>query len=173
MVLDREKISNALNQYSKQQIRNKELTSAAVLVPIFNLNGKYHLLFTKRTDFVEAHKGEISFPGGVHDKGDKSLLHTALRESNEELGINPKDVEMLGELNDIETNTNFIISPFVGIIPYPYEFKVNANEIERMIYVPLEALLKGDGYWEELWDYSGRKYPMYFYRYEDNIIWGA
>jgi len=173
MVFEKEKLSKALNQHSKQKISNKGLTLAAVLIPVFSSDGKDYLLFTKRTNLVETHKGEISFPGGVHDKTDKSLLHTALRETNEELGVNAKDVEILGELDDVETNTNFIISPFVGIIPYPYNFKVNDKEIESLLYVPLESLLNGDNFWEESRDYNGGSYPMYFYRYENNIIWGA
>ena len=122
---------------------------------------------------VETHKGEISFPGGVFDKTDKSLLDTALRESQEELGIDVSDIDVLGELDDIETNTNFIISPFVGIIPYPYEFKVNEAEIEKLLFVPLEHLLNKDSCWEESWAYKGSPYSMYFYHFENNIIWGA
>ena len=173
MGFNKKSFLKVLDRYSKKRIINSKLINAAVLIPLFSQNGECHLLFTKRTDKVETHKGEISFPGGVQDKTDGNLLETALRETYEEIGINTEDVEILGELDDIETNTNFIISPFVGIIPHPYEFKINEIEIEELIHVPLESLLNGDNFWEESWNYKGRKYPMYFYRYEDNIIWGA
>ena len=173
MDFSKENFLMALCNYSKHQIKNGTSVPAAVLIPLFKSDGQYHILFTKRTDMVENHKGEISFPGGVFDKTDKSLLDTALRESQEELGIDVSDIDVLGELDDIETSTNFIISPFVGIIPYPYEFKVNEAEIEKLLFVPLEHLLDKDSCWEESWTYKGSPYPMYFYRYQGNIIWGA
>lgn len=173
MDFTKENFLKALCHYSKHQIKNEIRIPAAVLIPLFKSDGKYHLLFTKRTNMVETHKGEISFPGGIYDKTDKNLLDTALRESYEELGIDVRDVDVLGELDDIETNTNFIISPFVGIIPYPYKFKVNEAEIEKLLLVSLEHLLKKDSFWEESWTYRGVPYPMYFYRYESNVIWGA
>src|SRR3990172_10760635 len=137
MVFNKKTFSQVLSQYPKKKIINNRLISAAVLIPLFNLDGKYNLLFTKRTNLVETHKGEISFPGGVFDKNDSSLLDTALRETEEEVGINSNDVEILGELDDIETNTNFNISPFVGVIPYPYEFRINGIEIEKLLNIPL------------------------------------
>ena len=173
MIFDQHNFKKILSQHTKQKIKNENLIKAAVLLPIYNLDGEYHLLFTKRTEMVDTHKGDISFPGGVYHEEDKSLLDTALRATNEELGISPEDVEILGELDDIETNTNFIISPFVGIIPYPYEFKINDMEIERLIQVPLEFLLNEENFWKEVRNYKDKNYTIYFYRYEDNIIWGA
>ena len=97
---------------------------AAVLVPFFEREGDYHLLFTLRTSNMPAHKGDVSFPGGRADKKDASLLHTALRESEEELGLRPSDVQQIGPLDDLRTMaSNYVVTPYVGVIPYPYDFQ--------------------------------------------------
>ena len=98
-----------------RKIAGASLTPSAVLVPIYHKQGEYYILFTKRTEDVKNHKGQISFPGGVHQEEDRTLVDTALRESAEEIGLMPNDVEVLGELDDTTTVTSsFIISPFVG-----------------------------------------------------------
>lgn len=167
------KIKEILSKRKKYIIDEPNLTKAAVLIPIFEKEGKYHIIFTKRTEKVEHHKGEISFLGGVYDKGDKSLLQTALRESFEELGIKPSDVEILGELDDITTITNFIISPFVGVIPYPYNFIINKDEIDQVLEIPIFTLLEKSNFWEEKFIYDEKEHIVYFYKYKENIIWGA
>ena len=99
------------------------LTPAAVLLPLLYKDDVLHILLTKRTKTVKAHKGQVSFPGGVRDLDDESMLATALREAHEEIGLHPKDVEVLGALEPIETVTSgFIVYTFVGRIPYPYPF---------------------------------------------------
>jgi 8-oxo-dGTP pyrophosphatase MutT (NUDIX family) len=96
---------------------------AAVLLPLFKNATDYHLVFTKRTETLTHHKGQVSFPGGSFEPSDGDLLTTALRESYEEVGIRPEHVSILGRLDDLSTfSTSFTISPFVGLIPYPYPF---------------------------------------------------
>lgn len=104
---------------------------AAVLIPLFFKEDHAHILFTKRTDNVEHHKGQISFPGGMRDAEDKNLLDTAMRESWEEMGIQPKDVTILGKSDTFLTNTNFLVTPYVGYYSYPYEYLINEGEIVR------------------------------------------
>ncbi|MBW1897149.1 MAG: CoA pyrophosphatase, partial [Deltaproteobacteria bacterium] len=90
-------------------------TPAAVLFPLLKKNGEVHILFTKRTQTVRAHKGQISFPGGVRDQGDESLLATALREAREEIGLQPEDVDVIGSLEPVSTITSgFFIYTYVG-----------------------------------------------------------
>jgi len=153
---------------------NKPLHPAAVLIPIYKKDGEYHVLLTKRTEELEYHKGQICFPGGSHHDGDGSLKDTALREAHEEVGIRPEDVEILGELDSMGTVTShFLVTPFVGIIPYPYKFTVSHHEIDELIEVPLAALADDRNYWEEERSAEGVTGKASFFRYNDKVIWGA
>jgi 8-oxo-dGTP pyrophosphatase MutT (NUDIX family) len=170
----REEIKEVLTQREKKSIPEKGSGAAAVLIPLYQRDGEWHILFTKRTERVEYHKGQISFPGGRWEEEDKSLLATALRESFEEIGLRAENVELLGELDDFVTLTsNFVVTPFVAVIPYPYEFKVSREEVEELIEVPLTALLKRDNFREEPVAGEGQLLPFYIYQYEDHSIWGA
>jgi 8-oxo-dGTP pyrophosphatase MutT (NUDIX family) len=114
---------------------------AAILMPIFHHAGDYHLVLTKRTDTVRHHKGEVSFPGGKFEPADGDLRRTALRESYEEIGIDPEHVTILGRLDDLPTfSTDFLIAPFVGVIPYPYPFRPNPKEVAVIFDVSLSML---------------------------------
>ena len=169
-----DKIRKILGGRKKKVITGEELTPSAVLLPLFRKDSEIHLLFTRRTEEVKDHKGQISFPGGTQDAEDTSLQTTALRESFEEIGIKSDDVKILGELDDITTITNYRISPFVGIISYPYEFVVNEAEIAELIEVPVSALLDPKIFTEEkAYIHQGEIYPVYYFNYEDTVIWGA
>jgi 8-oxo-dGTP pyrophosphatase MutT (NUDIX family) len=167
------KIKEILACRGKACIEDPRLKRAAVLIPLFKKEGEYHILFTRRTDQVEHHKGQISFPGGRQDKEDKDLLATALREAWEEMGIEKKDVRILGELDDICTVTDFCVSPFVALIPYPYPFEVNPHEIQEVIEVPLSALLDERRFRQELHERDGGPFRVYFYQHKDHTITGA
>jgi 8-oxo-dGTP pyrophosphatase MutT (NUDIX family) len=146
---------------------------AAVLLPLFLKDGEYHLLFTKRTPHLTHHSGEISFPGGVCDPGDLDSADTAKREAWEEVGISPADIEILGELDDCHSIHNYVVTPVVGVFPENYPLTVNDAEIERLIEVPLSHLERPEFSRIEYWEYKGVKdYPMYFYRYGEDEIWG-
>src|SRR3990170_3256951 len=136
-----EELRNILNTRQRRVIGHLSFAHAAVLVPLFKKGGDCHLIFTKRTDTVRYHKGEISFPGGVFDESDSALERTALREAFEEIGLKESDVQIIGVLDDIVTVTEFIVTPFVGFFPYPYPFKVSPIEIAELIEVPLSSLL--------------------------------
>ncbi len=168
-----EKIKEVLACRDKACINDPALTRAAVLIPLFKKNGEYYVLLTRRTDKVSHHKGQISFPGGRQDKGE-DLLSTALREAKEEMGIEEKDVHILGELDDICTvASDFCISPFVGLVPYPYSFTINCHEIEEIIEVPLSVFLDENKFREELRERNGEPIRVYFFQHEDYTIWGA
>ena len=172
----KEKIRGILSQRERQSIivTDAPLTPAAVLLPLYHKEGKYHILFTKRTKKVEYHKGQISFPGGACDPEDRSPADTALRETFEEIGVHPGEVEILGELDDAGTlSSNFLITPFVALIPYPYEFAVSSDEIEELIEVPIPALLDKGCYREEYHVHQGRSHWGCSYQYKDEVIWGA
>ena len=174
MMVPEEKLRQAISSHQKKRILDRELTKSAVLVPVFSKSEGQHILFIKRSDKVAYHKGQISFPGGTYDESDSSLLHTALREGWEEIGLEHEDVDILGELDDTTTaNTGFIISPFVAFIPYPYEFKKNRMEIDKIISIPLAALLGEDNFRQEYQVIGNESILVYFYEYEGQVVWGA
>jgi 8-oxo-dGTP pyrophosphatase MutT (NUDIX family) len=168
-----EKIREILACRDKACIDQPGLVRAAVLIPLFKKNGEYHVLLTRRTDKVGTHKGQISFPGGKRDEGE-DLLSTALREAKEEMGIEEKDVRILGELDDMCTiSSDFCIAPFVGLIPYPYPFRINRHEIEEIIEVPLSIFLDETKFREEVRSRNGELVSIYFYQHDEHTIWGA
>ncbi len=124
------------------------LKNAAVLVPLTYILDEWHLLFTRRTDRVESHKGQVSFPGGASDEGEITPEETALREAEEEIGMKPADVRVLGRLSQLITISSFRVSPIVGVIPYPYAFKVAGFEVQRVFTIPLMWLANRNNYWE-------------------------
>jgi len=167
-----QRLREALSRRQKSRIVEANRIPSAVLVPVYYKQGQYWLLFTKRTDKVREHKGQISFPGGGSHGGDKTPLDTALRECAEEIGLASADVKILGELDDIATTTsNYIISPFVALIPYPYQFKVDGWEVEEIIEVPISALLGEDCRRQETEIIGG--VTSYSYHYQGRVIWGA
>ncbi len=147
---------------------------AAVLVPLFEADGAPHLLLTKRTDAVEHHKGQISFPGGGEEPGDADLLATALRESYEELGLPPASVEVWGRLDEVETVVSgFAITPFVGRIPRPVGLRPNPNEIDEIVTVPLATFLDPANLRTERVVRDGWSGELLFYDCGPHVVWGA
>jgi 8-oxo-dGTP pyrophosphatase MutT (NUDIX family) len=169
----RQRIKQALSDRNRKVIIEEHLTRAAVLLPLYEKEGECFLIFTKRTEEVTFHKGQISFPGGSCEREDRTAEDAALRETFEEIGVRARDVEILGELDDEATTTNFIISPFVGVIPYPYQFRISRSEIGEIIEVPVSALLNRDNFREESQIWGGKPVPVYFYQYNRHVIWGA
>jgi 8-oxo-dGTP pyrophosphatase MutT (NUDIX family) len=144
---------------------------SGVLVPLFVRGGMLWVVFTRRTDTVEHHRGQISFPGGAEESADGDLLQAALREAEEELAIRRGDVKVLGPLSPIVTVTDFYVAPFVGAIPQPYVFSPAQSEIAEVLEVPIGALR--DPAIKETKFLPGRDEPVLFYRHGDNVIWGA
>jgi len=132
-----------------------------------------HLLFTKRTETVAHHKGQISFPGGRFDDTDSSLEFTALRETEEEVGIHQNQVEILGRTDRFLTNTYFLVSPYVGFFSYPYPYVVSEAEIDRIIEVPLLHLLQPDIFETKPIKKDGQSWMVHYYHYQSDVIWGV
>jgi len=150
------------------------LVTAAVLIPLFCSNGRPHVLLTERSHQVEHHKGEISFPGGKMDPGDRDFIDCALRETAEELGLNPGDVRVIGELDDFHTvSTGYHVVPFVGVIPYPYDFRPSPREIANLLTVPLDVFFDPKRRRETIWIVHGQPVPIVSYLWEGHNIWGA
>ncbi|MEE8381398.1 MAG: CoA pyrophosphatase [Thermodesulfobacteriota bacterium] len=169
-----EKLKELLLQRKRKVIFDNHLKRSAVLIPFFIKDGEYHILFIKRSQEVENHKGEISFPGGLCEKGDEGPEETALRESFEETGIHPQDVRLLGTLDDMKTiSTNYRVTPIVGVIPYPYSFTLQKAEVDEIITIPLNHLFDEENGGEEPVTRDGKTYRGYVYHYNQDLIWGA
>ena len=168
-----DQLRNLLSSRQRGVIEHLPFSHAAVLFPLFQKDGECHLLFTKRSDQVKYHKGEISFPGGMVDEDDSELEKTALREAFEEIGLKEQDVQIIGVLDDIVTTTEFIVTPIVGFFPYPYPFLVSEVEIAELIEVPLASLLNEDSFSERRIFRDGQNEMVFAYQYGRHIIWGA
>jgi 8-oxo-dGTP pyrophosphatase MutT (NUDIX family) len=169
------KLKAALAARNRLSLIDPTRKLSAVLIPIYDQDGRFFILFTRRTELVHYHKGEISFPGGGSHPDDGSLQVTALRESQEEIGLLPGDVIVLGELDDIKTrHSNYIITPFVGKITPGYQFTSCAFEIAEIIVVPLDALLEPDCRLSEAETVEdGEQVTAYIYNYQHYKITGA
>lgn len=135
-----ELLSERLSKYNARRIGDSIDKRAGVIVPIY---GVYEpkIILTKRTDKVRIHKGEVSFPGGTCEKNDLNTKAAAIRECFEEIGVRGEDLRIIGRLDDICTVTGYLVTPYVALVPYPYDFKINEEEVEYLIFLPLEILL--------------------------------
>ena len=148
-----------------------EQRRAAVLVPLFVRDGALRIVLTRRTETLEHHKGQISFPGGAEEETDESAFATAVRETEEELGIPAQDIRLLGTLSPLATVSDFFVEPFVGAIPYPHVLRPAEAEIAEVIDAPVAALLDPKILERRL--LPGREEPTLFFHYGKHVIWGA
>ncbi|MGH7321477.1 MAG: NUDIX hydrolase [Candidatus Rokuibacteriota bacterium] len=147
---------------------------AAVLVLFVYRGDEPYLVVTKKTDTVPHHRGQFSFPGGIVETFDGSRVEAALREAQEEIGLDPSAVEVLGLFDDTPTNaTRFVITPVVGLCRTAPEFRADGREIERVVEIPLRHLLDPACYREELWERNGVPHPVGFFTCGDDVVWGA
>jgi ADP-ribose pyrophosphatase YjhB (NUDIX family) len=147
---------------------------AAVLVLFVYRGGVPALVFGKKTEDVPHHKGQFSFPGGVVQRSDGSVIDAALREAREEIGLEPGAVEVLGLFDDMRTAvTNFVITPVLGLARGEPTFHPDGREIERVIEIPLAHLLQPDAFRVEQWEREGVQRPVVFVNYGDDVVWGT
>jgi 8-oxo-dGTP pyrophosphatase MutT (NUDIX family) len=164
---------NALRYRVKSTVNHSRLTPAAILLLLYPKDGEFCVLLNKRSDLVENHKGEISFPGGVQDPGDADLLDTALREAEEEMGIQRSDVTILGELDQVETRSSYQVQPFVGTIGSQYQFCPSDIEIAEVLEVPVPALLDPANLRVETRWQDGVGETSFSYAHNEHLIFGA
>ncbi len=149
------------------------LRSAGVLVPLRDAGGEITVTLARRTERVPHHKGQICFPGGSRDPGDRDLLFTALREAEEELGIRGGDVELLGAMERVSTVTGFCIQPFVARIPRDARFHLDGFEVAETFDAPLSVFTDFSRYRAAGTTFLGKPYMVYFLDYDRFTIWGA
>jgi len=168
-------LGRASHPHPPQAEEHAGLVDAAVLIPFLWMDGCWHIFFTRRTDHLETHKGQVAFPGGAADPGDASPVETALRETYEETGISPHRVRVLGQTARLITITRFWVTPVVGAVEWPQPLRLAEAEVSRVFSVPLDWLadpqnyeikpfLRPNGHIEQV---------VYFKRYDGEIIWGV
>ncbi len=147
---------------------------AAVLVPFVCVDGEWNLLFTKRTNGVAKHQGEISFPGGAAEKSDSDLIETALRETCEEIGVARTKIKILGSIDPVPTVSNYCVLPVIGIIEWPAELFINTDEVEKVLFIPIEWLKRKENWYQkEFFFDNGKSKTVIHYRdIGDDHLWG-
>jgi 8-oxo-dGTP pyrophosphatase MutT (NUDIX family) len=161
---------------------------AAVLIPLFKPgNGEagfenWHVLLTRRTNTVAEHQGQVAFPGGRADTTDTSPEMTALREAREEIGLDPLQVRVLGRMNSLQTITNYLVTPIVGVVPWPFPVQLEETEVSRVFSIPLDWL--ADPAHHEIQHRTipeqfsellhNKLHPViYFQPYQGELLWGV
>jgi 8-oxo-dGTP pyrophosphatase MutT (NUDIX family) len=172
------KIQTILSERERRTLDEPSLICAAVLIPLLCKDGEWHVLVTQRTQTVGHHKGQISFPGGACEPGDVDLRETALRETFEEVGVPLEAVEVLGALDDFQTITSFVVTPFVGVIPHPFAYRLNGDEVDTVVEVPLSFLRDPAHLRVEQREHLGNVLDVLFWDYKADqhttyTIWGA
>ena len=150
---------------------------AAVLICLFPNKGKLHVLFTQRANHLKHHAGQISFPGGKAEKNDVDLVATAYREAQEEIGLEPKHLRLLGRLGIYRTISQFAVLPVVSIYDKPLDVHndliIDQNEVANVFSVPLAYLMEVQNYYVHMIKRQQTSFPVYFIPYEQRMIWGA
>ena len=169
-------IRERLSLYAPRTVDADGRPRAGVLLPLYDLGGELHVVLTKRTDRVEHHKGEISFPGGSQDPEDVDLAATALREGEEEIGLRREHVEIIGRVDDIVTVSQFHVSAYVGVLAptaSPYAWRPHAEEVAAVLEVPLTHLQDPASLVRQTIERNGAILEREGFRYHDHLIWGA
>ena len=166
-------ISKSVRETSPKVIEGADLKLAGVMVLLFKREEEYTVILNRRTRMVEHHKGEISFPGGRMEVGDEGLLDTALRETFEEMGISREKIQVLGRIDDMQTKTGYMIRPFVGVIDYPYNYRLSNEEVEEVLEMPVAGLFSPEYQRDEIRITGKKQDKAPVYVYEGNVVFGA
>lgn len=174
--LDQISLSEPVNEFPNSYFDDPP-KPAAVLLPLLRQDEKWHLLFIRRTENdADRHSGQVAFPGGGREPEDTSIKAAALREAQEEIGINPDDVQILGQLQEFVTISNFLVTPFVGVIPWPYPLSPSPAEVVRAFTIPLDWLAHPKNHTIDHRKIPGQdiRIPVIrFEEYDGEVLWGV
>ena len=146
---------------------------ASVLIPILTFKKDLEILLTKRSNNLKNHPGQIAFPGGKKDQSDSSPIETALRETQEEVGLNPKNVEIIASLPSHKTATGFVIKPYLGLINQPFSETLRQGEVDEIFTVPYEYILNEKNFSIQTRKWNGSQRSYYVVPYGPYYVWGA
>ena len=146
---------------------------ASVLIPILTFKKDLEILLTKRSNNLKNHPGQIAFPGGKKDQIDSSPIETALRETQEEVGLNPKNVEIIASLPSHKTATGFVIKPYLGLINQPFSEILRQGEVDEVFTVPYEYILNEKNFSIQTRKWNGSQRSYYVVPYGPYYVWGA
>jgi len=167
----KDRIRECLAALAPRQLTNGFIREAAVLMPIFKWEQEYHFLLTRRTEEVQTHKGQISFPGGMREEKEE-LIQTALRETFEEVGIEGRRIEVLGRFHDYLSVNSYRVTPFAGFIEGPFTTVPQVHEVAEVLQVPFRVFLDPARLRIEKSTIRNRMEDVYFYAYGTHQIWG-
>jgi 8-oxo-dGTP pyrophosphatase MutT (NUDIX family) len=171
-----ERLRGILAQRPAIEIDAPQHRRACVLIPLIRQDngddhGAWSILFTKRSENLASHSGQIAFPGGSAEPGE-ALEQAAIREAEEEVGIPPRAVELIGRLDDVITHSGFLVAPFAGVVHEPFDYIIQEAEVVEVFQVPIEALLAAANPEVRYVPFRNRQYPAYFYHHGPHEIWG-
>jgi len=164
-------IRKCLGDIKPKKLNNGFTRQAAVLIPVLEWGHKYHFLLTRRTEEVQTHKGQISFPGGMREEGE-SLMQTALRETFEEVGIPQDKVEILGRFHDYRSVTDYRVTPFAAYINGPFVLKPQVTEVAEVLQVPFRVFMDPGRLRIEKQVRMNKEEDVYYYAYGNHEVWG-
>lgn len=179
MVLSEAELREKLTRLSADRISVSACAhdkSAAVLVPFTRIHADWHLLFIRRAErHGDVHSGQVAFPGGATDNNDNNAMDTALREAEEEIGLLPQDVTLISEMQDYYSSSRYRVTPVVGVIPWPYAFNLQIQEVTRAFTIPLSWLATPENLqWRSWTGQTGqvREKIPYYRPYRSEQLWG-
>lgn len=144
--------------------------TASVFVPLIMTETGWHILYTKRTETLMHHRGQISFPGGMAEEDDRNAMATALRETEEELGVDSSTIQLLGRMQNFVTIHKMVIHPFVGILAWPQKVNFSKDEVSKVFSIPVQWLMNPENYVER--EYNGHPDVVFYDPYDGEILWG-
>jgi len=167
-------MKNELNNVNHTELINiNKLKHAAVLIPVVKRSEGLTVILTERALHLRHHPGQISFPGGKYEEHDVNLINTALRETQEEIGISAQQITIVGSLKPITTNSGFLITPFLAFIEEQHTIKIDNQEVRRILEVPVDFLLNSHNFYRHTLFANKHRGAIYCIPYQNDLIWGA
>lgn len=165
---------NHRETFSSQDLMSTHYRRAAVLCPFVWVETEWHLLFTRRSDSLKNHRGQVSFPGGARDPEDAHAVDTALREAFEEIGVSRNKVTIVGEMGEMVTNSNYLVTPVIAVLDWPQPLRLSQNEVSRVFTIPISWLADKNNWEERVFNHPSGWYGtvIFYEKYDGELLWG-